>query len=332
MASSDHRAGRNLQHWRPAFGRGRIFARNPAGPGGVAPGNALRVLLPPAPLPSLLDAAFPPNVRRRLLAEPLGPRFADLFHGLNQRLPRFRMRRAVATFHDLFVMTGEYSTPSFAPGSPPRRAMRRRERTPLSRFRSSPGARLWSCWASSRPGRGGASRRPAAGLSARGAPEAGAQRGGRAEAQEHGAAGGSLRSARWRLDPGACRLSGIRLGEIRARIESSPARDRIAVLGYAPPDELAAWYARASIFAFPSLDEGFGMPVLEAMAAGAPVMTSNRSGLPEVAGDAALLVDPMHRISGGGVAGTGPERRLERGLGVARPRPGGAFYLGQSRP
>ena len=46
------------------------------------------------------------------------------------------------------------------------------------------------------------------------------------------------------------------------------------------------------IFAFPSLDEGFGMPVLEAMAAGVPVLTSNRSALPEVAGDAALLVDP----------------------------------------
>ncbi len=58
-------------------------------------------------------AALPPNVRRRLLAEPLGPRGADLFHGLNQRLPHVPMRRAVATFHDLFVMTGEYSTPEF---------------------------------------------------------------------------------------------------------------------------------------------------------------------------------------------------------------------------
>jgi glycosyltransferase involved in cell wall biosynthesis len=47
------------------------------------------------------------------------------------------------------------------------------------------------------------------------------------------------------------------------------------------------------IFAFPSLDEGFGMPVLEAMAAGIPVITSNRSSLPEVAGDAALLVNPV---------------------------------------
>ena len=64
------------------------------------------------------------------------------------------------------------------------------------------------------------------------------------------------------------------------------------MLGYISPAELAGWYARCSVFAFPSLDEGFGMPVLEAMAAGAPVLTSNRSALPEVAGGAAVLVDP----------------------------------------
>jgi glycosyltransferase involved in cell wall biosynthesis len=81
--------------------------------------------------------------------------------------------------------------------------------------------------------------------------------------------------------------------EILGRIESSRARDRIAVTGYLSPAELASWYSRASVFAFPSLDEGFGMPVLEAMAAGIPVITSNRSALPEVAGDAAVLVDPV---------------------------------------
>ena len=53
-----------------------------------------------------------------------------------------------------------------------------------------------------------------------------------------------------------------------------------------------ALYAGASVFAYPSLYEGFGLPVIEAMAAGAPVLTSNVSSLPEVAGDAALLVDP----------------------------------------
>jgi glycosyltransferase involved in cell wall biosynthesis len=86
--------------------------------------------------------------------------------------------------------------------------------------------------------------------------------------------------------------SGFGAGEILQRIEKSAARPRVAVVGYVPSEEVEALYARASIFAFPSLDEGFGMPVLEAMAHGVPVVTSNRSALPQVAGDAALLVDP----------------------------------------
>jgi glycosyltransferase involved in cell wall biosynthesis len=75
-------------------------------------------------------------------------------------------------------------------------------------------------------------------------------------------------------------------------VESSPRKHDIEVLGYVTRTELEALYRRARIFAFPSLDEGFGMPVLEAMANSVPVITSNRSALPEVAGDAALLVNP----------------------------------------
>ena len=63
-------------------------------------------------------------------------------------------------------------------------------------------------------------------------------------------------------------------------------------LGYVGEDELPQIYAGAHAFSFPSLYEGFGLPVLEAMASGVPVLTSNVSSLPEVAGDAALLVDP----------------------------------------
>jgi glycosyltransferase involved in cell wall biosynthesis len=71
------------------------------------------------------------------------------------------------------------------------------------------------------------------------------------------------------------------------------ARDQGArLLGRVSEDELRALYAGASVFAYPSLYEGFGLPVLEAMAAGAPVLTSSVSSLPEVAGGAALLVDP----------------------------------------
>lgn len=63
-------------------------------------------------------------------------------------------------------------------------------------------------------------------------------------------------------------------------------------LGYLLQEELPLIYSGAHAFAFPSLYEGFGLPVLEAMASGIPTLTSNRSSLPEVAGDAALLVDP----------------------------------------
>jgi glycosyltransferase involved in cell wall biosynthesis len=64
-------------------------------------------------------------------------------------------------------------------------------------------------------------------------------------------------------------------------------------LGYVSESDLHALYAQARMVAYPSLFEGFGFPVLEAMACGAPVVTSNVSSLPEVAGAAALLVDPM---------------------------------------
>jgi glycosyltransferase involved in cell wall biosynthesis len=67
----------------------------------------------------------------------------------------------------------------------------------------------------------------------------------------------------------------------------------VRFLGFVPDVTLAALYRLASVFVFPSLYEGFGLPPLEAMAAGAPVITSNVSSLPEVVGDAALLVDPM---------------------------------------
>ena len=69
--------------------------------------------------------------------------------------------------------------------------------------------------------------------------------------------------------------------------------DRSVVsLGYVPEQHLPAVYGGAELFVFPSLYEGFGLPVLEAMACGTPVLTSNVTAMPEVAGDAALLVDP----------------------------------------
>jgi glycosyltransferase involved in cell wall biosynthesis len=66
----------------------------------------------------------------------------------------------------------------------------------------------------------------------------------------------------------------------------------VRFLGYLSDDSLVVLYRLASAFVFPSLYEGFGLPPLEAMASGTPVVTSNVSSLPEVAGDAAILVDP----------------------------------------
>jgi glycosyltransferase involved in cell wall biosynthesis len=74
------------------------------------------------------------------------------------------------------------------------------------------------------------------------------------------------------------------------RLASRP--QGVRYLGYVPEDELPGLTAGATAFLYPSLYEGFGFPVAQAMAAGVPVITSNTSCLPEVAGEGALLVDP----------------------------------------
>jgi glycosyltransferase involved in cell wall biosynthesis len=80
--------------------------------------------------------------------------------------------------------------------------------------------------------------------------------------------------------------------ELRAEAERLGVTDCVRFLGFVSRDELDALYAEATCFVFPSLYEGFGLPVLEAMARGVPVATSGRAALAEVAGDAALLFDP----------------------------------------
>ena len=77
-------------------------------------------------------------------------------------------------------------------------------------------------------------------------------------------------------------------------------------LGFVTDDDLAWLYAHAMCLAFPSLSEGFGIPLVEAMALGCPIISSNRSCLPEICGDAALLADPDDANS---MACTFPPRR-----------------------
>lgn len=68
--------------------------------------------------------------------------------------------------------------------------------------------------------------------------------------------------------------------------------DRVLMVGYVPEERLIRYYQGADFLVYPSLFEGFGIPLLEAMATGCPIVTSNVSSMPEVAGDAALYVDP----------------------------------------
>jgi len=79
----------------------------------------------------------------------------------------------------------------------------------------------------------------------------------------------------------------------RAAVKRAGLEDRVLFIGWVPEADKPALYSGAAIFVFPSLYEGFGLPVLEAMSCGAAVVASDRASLPEIAGDGAILVDPL---------------------------------------
>ncbi|MBI5034334.1 MAG: glycosyltransferase family 4 protein [Chloroflexi bacterium] len=85
---------------------------------------------------------------------------------------------------------------------------------------------------------------------------------------------------------------GWKYADVDAAIEQADIKDAVIFAGYAPQNELPLWYQIADLFAYPSIYEGFGLPPLEAMACGTPVVTSNASAIPEVVGDAAITVAP----------------------------------------
>ena len=110
--------------------------------------------------------------------------------------------------------------------------------------------------------------------------------------------------------------------EVFARVEELDLTDDVLFPGYIPSDELPLWYNAAELFVYPSLYEGFGLPPLEAMACGTPVLTSNVSSLPEVVGEAGLTVDPMDSEglaeAMNQVLGDGVLRQSMRERGLAR--------------
>lgn len=87
--------------------------------------------------------------------------------------------------------------------------------------------------------------------------------------------------------------SGFRASSLHDTIVGLGLADAVRLLGYVSDDDLAGLYNGAIALVYPSVYEGFGLPVVEAMACGRPVIAANTSSLPEVAGDAALLVDPF---------------------------------------
>ena len=130
-------------------------------------------------------------------------------------------------------------------------------------------------------------------------------------------------------DRGLDRLKLVLIGDdisrytaLRRAVHRHQLHKYVRFLGYLPEDTLAVMYRLAGVFVFPSLYEGFGLPPLEAMASGTPVVTSNVSSLPEVAGDAAVLVDPYDtRAIADGIYRVLTDQRLRADLkrrGLAR--------------
>lgn len=117
---------------------------------------------------------------------------------------------------------------------------------------------------------------------------------------------------------------GWQMAGLPREIEQLGLGEAVRLLGHVPDADLPALYSLADLFVYPSLYEGFGLPALEAMACGAPVLSSNGSALAEVCGEAACLIDPHDQEAlGESMAGLlrDPERRADlRDRGLARAR------------
>jgi len=252
--------------------------------------------------------AWPPGCAVCPFWEPwLRPAPAPLFHGLNQRLPRRSYAASVVTIHDLFPLTStEYSSPSFqhrftqvlqdavaradriiAVSNATRQQLLRHTAASDARIRVIPHGVDPIPPASSEEQR--AFRKDILGLADH---EKFFLNVGVIQTRKNVAnivlAAARIPESRLVLAGG----DGYGAQAVHALIEREGMSRRVMRLGHASPETLRLLYSTASALVFPSLEEGFGMPILEAMSCGLPVITSNSSAMPEVAGEAAVLVDP----------------------------------------
>lgn len=252
----------------------------------------------------------PPASRTCLFQEPWTfwlPWRAEIFHSLAQRPAPFRFHREIVTIHDVFPLTGhDYSTPTFQRKfsalliEAAQRAARvitpsqytadelarhvgvRREKicvipegVNLPQETLSPETRLQERekWV----GKGNAL------ILVVGVIQTRKNTLGALRALEH--------------LPASCRMvlaggDGYGSEPVHEYVRQAGLRERVKILGHTTHANLVSLYQAANVMLFPSFEEGFGLPVLEAMAYGLPVVTSNASSLPEVGGEAALYVNP----------------------------------------
>jgi len=253
----------------------------------------------------------PGGFSTRFVQEPLTfwlPWEAELFHNLAQRPPAFRFRKEIVTVFDLFPITGQnYSAPEFRRkfSSLLRKAVGRAALViTLSRYTASqltdhcnvPAERIRVIPAgvdlpvqSLTPGERRREREKLVGNGYEMILSVGV-------IQTRKNTLNALRALALLPERYKLVLAGGGKGygseAVYKFIGAARLASRVTLLGYVAAERLAALYEAASVFLFPSLEEGFGIPVLEAMAHGVPVVTSNTSSLPEVGGRAVLYVDP----------------------------------------
>lgn len=269
-----------------------------------------------------------PNFRTRIIQEPLNfllRRSVDLFHGPDARLPEFKRARRVVTVHDLFsLVSDEFSDPDFIRKKKGRYAelaqsadriisVSESTRNDIVERLGVPESRITVV-----PLGKDEIYKPVDKAEARQvAQRLGIDRPyvffvGNLSARKNLVrmleAFAALRPAIGRdllfVMSGNVTYGG---GEVMAAIDRLGVGDRVRAVGFVPRDDLPALYSGAEAFLFATLYEGFGIPILEAMACGTPVIASNVSAHPEVAGDAALLVDPRES----GAIGDALEKILE---------------------